>query len=167
MYCWSSKTLKRRSCSCTNILRSKRSRVCLLWVGKRAKKMWWRRNERTGRKQNLLSAPLPPFFALPSTFINSSIGNAWKAVYRQSSREHHFFHYICQAAGYPSEIVLKVSKINFKNVKMVHSNCISDEVGPRNKSLPLTSTFIIIIIIYLHWQQQSIRFTFLECPWCN
>ena len=60
---------------------------------------------------------------------------------------------------------------------MFHSNCMSDEAGPRNKSLPLTSTFIIIIIviiiiiiiiiIYLHWQQQSIGFTFSECPWCN
>ena len=40
IYCWSSKTMKRRSCWCTNFLRSKRSRVCLLWIGKRAKKMW-------------------------------------------------------------------------------------------------------------------------------
>ena len=83
------------------------------------------REQKTGMKEDALgedskisSLPSPlPFFALPSTFINSSIGNAWKAVYRQSGREHHFFHYICQAAGYPSEIVIKVSKINWKNVK--------------------------------------------------
>ena len=151
---------------CTNILRSKRSRVCLLWQLEREPKKW-DEGEGKGQERNKISSlPLPPFLARPSTFIKSSIGNAWKAVYRQSGRQHHFFHYICQAAGYPSEIVIKVSKINQKNIKMFHSNYISDEVGPRKKSLPLTSTFIIFII-YLHWQQQSIGFTFLECPWCN
>ena len=58
----------------------------------REQKKWVEGGER-GQERNKISSlsRFPHFFALPSTFINSSIGNAWKAVYRQSGCEQHFF----------------------------------------------------------------------------
>ena len=101
--------MKRRPCWCSNILRSKRSRVCLLWVRKRAKKMGWRRRERTGKKQNLLSLSPSPLF-LPFLQL-SSIAQS-ETLEKQCTGSpvvnNIFFHYIGQAAGYPSEKVIKV-----------------------------------------------------------